>query len=118
MNDNVEKFKEHQNELTDKLGEYILKSNQMETENTHLKVEIQEVTMTSQAELMKMKDEYEILTESNKRLYEDELEMLRKTREEEEQYNAQIKEEYEREITSMMENHKNELEDLERAYRE
>ncbi len=54
-----------------------------------------------------MKEEYEMLSESNKRIMEDELEMMKTNKEEDEQYIASLKIEYDHEITEMNEAHKN-----------
>ncbi len=38
MNENIERFKEHQTELTERLSEYMNKSSQLETENERLHI--------------------------------------------------------------------------------
>lgn len=114
----MEHFKQVQDDLNEKLTIYISKCTELEIENNALKIDVRELTLRNTEEMERLRDEYERMIDSNRKLYDDELEMLRAQREEEAAQFDAIKGEYEHEIQTMMEHQKAELEDLDHVFRD
>lgn len=58
------------------------------------------------------------MMESNKKLYDDQMELMRVQMNEQATQYENLKAEYDHEVTAMMEHHKNEVEDLDHLFKE
>jgi predicted nuclease with TOPRIM domain len=75
--DSLDHFKGIQADLNEKLSEFISRNTELEIENTQLKGDVRELTLRSNEDVERIRDEYERMMESNRKLYDDEMELMR-----------------------------------------